>query len=360
MWFDRIGLAMALDATARRDALGVRAVDAAQAAAWDEYVGAHPHATFFHQFGWAAVLATLGHRPVLLAAWEGGGRIRGVLPICAVRDLRGRAGIYSLPSTVYGGALADDRATEAALLDAAGAIGREAGAGRLELRNRYRAALDLPALPGFLTFERTLAPTPALVASFGKGARAAVAQAERFGLEIRHDESVEAFYPLLASTYRRHGTPLYPRRFLHAIRTAFPEHSEISVIRHRGRAVAGALVLRFRDVAMPLFSAGTGEGRRLRADNWKTLRLMERARDLGAQRFDFGRSRAGNLGAIAFKRDHGCAAIALPYQVAGAAPGEGPSADPHRGLYPLLRRVWSLLPAAWNERCGAALLRRLP
>lgn len=352
---------MARDATPGSGGSGgappcVRELQEGEGPAWDDYVAAHPRATFFHRFAWRAVLGALGHRVIHLVA-ERRGAIRGVLPLGAARDLRLARGLYSLPHTVYGGPLGDDGESEAALLAAARQLARRLGARRLELRNRHPTTLDLPRHFGFVTCERPLpARASDLPASFNPGARAALAQARRAGLDIDFAAGVEEFHPLLAATYRRLGTPLFPRGFVAAIRAAFPDDSEIAVVRRAGRPVAAALTLRWRDAVMPLFSAETMSGRAVRADNFKYLRLMERAIDRGATRFDFGRSRRTNPGAIAFKRHLGGEVIELPYQVDGVAA----TADPNGYVYRQLRRLWRRLPPAAGERLGPVLLRRFP
>jgi FemAB-related protein (PEP-CTERM system-associated) len=338
-------------------AVEVRELAPGEEAAWDDYAAAHPRATFFHHHGWQDALRELSHRPVRLVAVRRG-ELRGVLPLCLARDHRGALGAWSLPHTVYGGPLADDDVAEAALGDAAHRFAVARGARRLELRNRYPSSLSLPAHPGYVTFERPLPPTPGeLLATFNKGARAAVAQAARLGLEATTTGALDDFYPLLRASYRRLGTPVYPRRFLDAIRDRFADRVTVLIVRREGRALAGLYTLRFRDVMMPLFSGELAGARRLRAGNFMYHRVMEHAIALGVRRFDFGRSRLSHPGAVAFKRHLGGEEIPLPYQ---AWPDAPTGADPNRGGWPALRSLWRRLPAAVADRLGPVLVRRFP
>ena len=282
-----------------------------------------------------------------------------MLPLCIATGLRGRPPLISLPHTVYGGPLADDGEIERALWQAALDLALTKGVRRIELRNRHPTSLELAADPSYATFEREL-PLRAedLFAGYAKGARSAVGQAERFGLETEWSDDLAAFHRLLAASYRRLGTPVYPLRFLLTIRDRFPDAVTLLFVRERGEPVAGVLSLRFRDSVMPLFSGELPRARRLRANNLKYHRLMAHAIEHGLRRFDFGRSRTSNPGAMAFKRHLGCTAIPLPYQV---WPGDSvASPDPNRGKWLVARALWRWLPATVADRLGPLVVRRFP
>jgi len=334
----------------------VRTWHDADAAAWDAFVLAHPRATFFHQAGWKGVLEeTFGHDPHYLSAWRGD-RICGVLPLFACRSLRGRRGLYSLPHTVYGGAVGEDLATEEALVAAA----RGLGLGPLELRNRYPGLLDLPRIDGFVTFEKDLPATVAGVyRTFPKKSREAINQAtKRWKLEADFAADLDTFYDLLAASYLSLGTPVFPKRMFEALLRRFPGATSTLVVRHEGRPVAGVLSTVFRSIMMPLWSGEIPDATRLKANNFKYFRLMEHAVERGLKRFDFGRSRLSNRGVVQFKCNQGFEAEPLPYQIDGAERSEG--ADPNRGLFRKVRKVWNRLPAPVARVLGPKLIRYFP
>lgn len=334
----------------------VRAWRDDHAAAWDAFVLSHPRATFFHQTGWKGVLEeTFGYEPHYLGAWRGD-RLCGVLPLFACRSLKGKKALYSLPHTVYGGAVGEDRETEEALLAAARAL----GLGPVELRNRHAGLLDLPRLDGFVTFEKALPATAAEVyKTFPKKAREAINQAtKRWKLEADFAADLDTFYDLLAASYLSLGTPVFPKRLFAALARRFPETTSILVVRHEGRPVAGVMSVTFRSLMMPLYSGEIPDATQLKANNFKYFRLMERATELGLTRFDFGRSRLSNEGVVRFKCNQGFEAEPLPYQVDGAAAAG--TADPNRGFFRKVRHVWTRLPAPVARVIGPRLIRYFP
>ncbi len=340
----------------------VRAFSDADAAAWDTYVRVQPRATFFHQTGWKRVLEeTFRYRPHYLLAERSSG-ICGVLPLFACRSVKGKVALYSLPLTVYGGVVGDDRETEEALLSAAREIGRSAGARSIELRNRYATLLDLPVREEGVTFEKELPKTVEEVrGTFPKKAREAINQAtKRHKLESDFAGDMDCFYDLLAESYRTLGTPVFPKRFFQAMAREFSDNCIVQIIRHDDRPVAAVLSMTFRETMMPLYSGEADGVKNLKAGNFKYYRLMQEAVARGLRRFDFGRTRIDNTGVIRFKTNQGFTPEPLPYQtdelVAGAAGG----ANPNSGLYRKLRKVWRRLPSRVAKTVGPKVIRYFP
>ena len=142
-----------------------RPLDDAGAAAWDAFVAAHPHGTFFHRAAWRHVIErAFGHRTHYLVA-ERDGAIVGVLPLGHVRSPLFGNTLISVPFCVYGGPLAADREAFAALTDAAAALLPGSRATALEFRflstppegwldQAWVARSDL-----YVTFRKTIAAT---------------------------------------------------------------------------------------------------------------------------------------------------------------------------------------------------------
>ena len=101
-------------------AVRVRPFAAADRAAWNAFVLAHPDGTFFHQAEWQDVLQqSFGHRTHFLLAERDGG-VCGVLPLAEVKSLLFGHALVSTPFCVYGGIVAADDDSFRALDDQGG------------------------------------------------------------------------------------------------------------------------------------------------------------------------------------------------------------------------------------------------
>src|SRR5438309_7383321 len=116
--------------------LQCRPLDAASAPAWDRFVEAMPNGTFFHRAAWADILARAFRHTPHFAYVERDGAITGVLPLAHVKTALFGNTLMSTPFCVYGGPLASDRESFAALDAHASRIMREAGADAAEYRFR--------------------------------------------------------------------------------------------------------------------------------------------------------------------------------------------------------------------------------
>ena len=117
-------------------AVAIRPLGEAATAAWDAFVNAHPDGTFFHRAGWATIIEReFGHR-TLYAYAERDGVITGVLPLAQVKTLLFGNTLISVPFCVYGGPLAADLESAAALSEYASALLERTGASAVEFRYR--------------------------------------------------------------------------------------------------------------------------------------------------------------------------------------------------------------------------------
>jgi FemAB-related protein (PEP-CTERM system-associated) len=332
------------------------------APAWDDYVRTHPRSTFFHQLGWKRVLeATFRYQPCYLLARRGTAVV-GALPLFACTSPGGRR-LVSLPHSVYGGAIADDADAEIALLDGARAYAGMTGAGAIELRNRHAPFVSLPPLAAAVTFEKQLPARAAdVIATLPRKSRAAVRQAAtKHALEVQISRDLDTFYPLLAASYHRLGTPVLPRGLFERTLREFPREAWILFVGRAGEPPAAAtLTLEFRNTLMPMWSGEAPWARELRPSNLMYLRLMELAVERGFARFDLGRTLVGNHGGIAFKRHQGFEPEPLPYQLDVLDGKPHAAIDPYRGWALRARTGWTRLPAWLVGWLGPSVVRFFP
>lgn len=346
--------------------LQVRVLTAADDAARDRYVAAHPEGTFFHLAGWRrAVVKIFGHTPHDLGVWRGG-ELAGMLPLFACkRPLRAPVWV-STAYAVYGGPLASDATGERALVDAAVAAARADGAAYLDLRTRHVLADDSGLVPQelYATFRKASPATLEEVqARMPRKARAEVRKAvERHGLVLLEGpEHLDALVRLFAHNKKTLGSPSLPRRWFQALMDEFGEQVVVHAVqRPDGELLAASMSFVFRGELDYYYLGVTDAGNReYSASNFLAATLQERCVTQGLGVFDFGRSRV-DTGPYRFKVNQGFEATPLPYRFALLKARELPSFNPSNPKTEGLRRTWTKLPNWVTDAASGVLMRWLP
>lgn len=218
---------------------------------WDAYVEAHPQASLYHLYRWRTVVETsFDHDSFYLAAKNANGEVCGVLPLIRLRSRLFGDFAISMPFFNYGGPLADNARITQQLLDEAGNIARRFQLAHLEIRATH--PLDTwPARTDKVSMIKQLPATiEQLDEDIGTKIRAQIKRARQENVEVRvgHMDLLDDFYRVFAINMRDLGTPVYGKNFFRNILSIFPEQSYIVSIRLRGKPVAAAFLLGFRDM----------------------------------------------------------------------------------------------------------------
>jgi len=331
------------------------------ASEWDANVASHRHATAYHQWGWRVVFReAFGHPSHYLIARRNG-RVTGGLPLVEFRSRLFGAFAVSLPFVNYGGVVADDDETAAALVADAVSWARARGLSHVELRHLSVKAAPWPAkrhkVAMWLTLERT---EPAAWTALDRKVRNQVRKAEKGGLatEMGGVERLDEFYRVFAHNMRDLGTPVYSRRFFASILRAFPGSARVFVVQLGRIPVAASITIRWRDtIEVPWASS-------LRAHSDKSPNMLlywtmlKAAIEEGATRFDFGRS-TPNEGTFQFKRQWGATPQPLVWEYAGLE-GRLPDQSPKNPKFRMAVSLWKHLPLALANRIGPAVVRNIP
>ena len=174
------------------------AQDKALSARWDEFVLAHPQATFFHRSGWLRIIERVfGHKGFFLYA-ERDGVIEGVLPLAEVKSRLFGHSMSSLPFAVYGGVAALNDEAVAALEAEAENIARGQGAEHLEYRNLGPTRhADWPRQDLYVTFRKEILPEEeANMLTIPRKQRAMVRKGIKNELKAEIDANVDRFFDL--------------------------------------------------------------------------------------------------------------------------------------------------------------------
>jgi len=335
--------------------LAVRRAKAEDEAAILAFLARNPGASPFHRPAWLrAVERGCGHGSTVLLAEEFGA-VTGILPLTHVCSRLFGSALVSTGFAVGGGIVATDPASVERLAAGAVALGEELGCPTVELRGG-----DVP--PGwsrsegvYAGFARQLpSHDEAILKSIPRKQRAEVRRAIGFGLEASVHREAGLHHRVYAESVRNLGTPVFPLGLFEAVLDEFGEDAEILTVSASGRAVASVLSLYSGGTVFPYWGGGTGEARRLRANELMYFELMRHAASRGCTRFDFGRSKLGT-GAFAFKKNWGFEPEPLVY----AVHGRGRDTNPLSARYRLQVALWKKLPLGLANRLGPPIARGL-
>ena len=340
--------------------VAVRPFTPDDAAQWDQLVETRPEATFCHRIGWRRILLDVfGHRPHYLVA-ERDGELCGLLPLAEMKSRLFGHALVSLPFCVYGGPVATDDDAQAALIDAADALGRSLGVSHLELRNRRSLRPGWPRQDLYVTYRKTLEPTvEANMLAIPRKQRAMVRKSIDRGLQSVVDADCDRFFDLYADNVHRHGTPALPKRYFKALRSTFGEACEVMTVTDAGGTpVSSVLSFYFRDEVLPYYAGDLPRARELAANDFKYWSLMRRACERGVRVFDYGRSKRGT-GSFDFKKNWGFTPEPLAYEFRLYTRPDVPEHNPLNPRYRHFIALWRRLPRSVANALGPAIVRNL-
>jgi FemAB-related protein (PEP-CTERM system-associated) len=340
----------------------VRPMEAADEAAWDEFVHACPQAGFFHLSGWKRVIEGSFRQkcPFLLA--ERGGSIGGVLPLVWVKSRLFGNRLVSTGWCVGGGAAAMDTEAAAALDAEALALLERLPADYLEIRD----PLTLHEDPGWVrreglyaSFEAGLAQgEEAVLKQIPRKQRAVVRKALDSSLSNRVDTDIDDFYRLYSLSMRNLGTPVFSADYFRALMREFKGQCDILTVLDGTKPLSSVMNFRFRDRVMPYYTGADPAARGLGAADLMYFQVMRRAAEQGYSCFDFGRSKVGT-GPYAFKKNWGFTPRPVVHEFRLKDGKAMPDVNPNNPKYRLLIAAWQRLPLPLANLIGPVLGRQV-
>ena len=338
----------------------VRPLDTASEAAWDRFVHTMPAGTFFHRSGWAQVIeAAFGHT-THYSFTERDGAITGVLPLVRVKTLLFGDSLISNPFCVYGGPLAVDAKSEAALIAHAEALLVRTGASALEFRQQVAQPdadgwVDGPDL--YVTFRKAIeSDHDRNMKAIPRKQRAMVRKGIQNGLTSVADRDVGALHRIYAESVRNLGTPVFSRRYFQILMDVFGDDADIVTILDGDAPIASVMNFYFRNEVLPYYGGGAAAARGRAGNDFLYWETMRRAADRGFLMFDFGRSKIGT-GSFSFKRNWGFEPAKLHYRFR-LKPGETiPDHNPLNPKYRMFIAAWKRLPLPVANVLGPFIVR---
>jgi serine/alanine adding enzyme len=342
--------------------LPVIRVEPSAPADWDSYVQAHAQASPYHLADRVEIgTRAFGFPAHFLCARSESGRLTGVLPLVEQPGIFGGRSLVSLPFFNYGGILADDARTSAALAAGAADWARSRRIGSIELRHDHPAALAWNERLDKITLLLELpASTAELSKRLGAKLRSQIKRAERVQPEVLFGgrELLDEFYPVFCSVMRDLGTPVYPRHFFDAVFAALGDSVQLVLIRVNGRAASGAILVEWRGRMEIPWAATLGEFRSAAINMRLYWEVLQYAVQRRCAQFDFGRS-TRDSGTHRFKEQWGAKPAQLYWHRWPASAVAQPAGGEH-DRFVLATRVWSKLPLPVANWLGPRISPRLP
>ena len=330
--------------------------------AWDEYVYASPHATFFHLAGWKDVVEhTLGLSSHYLMACNSS-RVLGVLPLLHVKNRVSGPYFTSLPNAIC----AENDQAAFALIKQAIELVRDSKSRYLLLRDSVQR-WEMPELvtdQSHCTLVASLGDNPdAMWQKLDRRVRQHVRKAEHSDLEVLvGPQHLEEVYPAYSKAMRDLGTPTLGLEFFQRMFSQFREHFTAVMVRSQGEVLGGAFVAQFRDTLYNTWGGMLRESFPLRSCHiwyWETLKY---GHEKGFQWIDLGRSE-WDSGTFQFKRHWLAEPKPLYHQFYLNGPSRPPALGSRRGQhlrYRVFVRAWKHLPVPMTERIGPFLRQGMP
>ena len=345
-----------------RSQVDISVAGPAMEALWDGYVLQHDCATHCHRWAWKTVIEKAFRIPTYYLIASESGSVCGVLPLAWQKSLLFGSFITALPFLNAGGPLADSVEIEQALVQRAIEIAQETGAARLQLRYRGQYRLDLPVSSHKVAAVREVSrDTEAMWKALNSNNRRKVNKATKTGMTATAEggAALDIFYEIFAENMRNLGTPVYAKIFFGEVLRAFPQHTEIIVVRLDGKPIAAAFVISFRDGMEATWMCSHWRYLSLQPNMllyWTILRI---ASERGFNWLDFGRS-TRDSGTHKFKQLWDTSDVPLPW-ASWTKDGEAPTElSPANPKFQLATRLWMKLPLPIANRIGPLIVRNLP
>ena len=266
---------------------------------WDAYVRNNPDTTFYHQTGWKNVVEkTYGHQSCYFFAGDESGRILGILPLFFINNVFFTKKIVSVPFAPYGGACADNKEVEIALINHALDITKELQVNTCEIRylsaNNYREPFHCISAHSTFLLDVTKG-IDHLWESLDRKVRNMIRKGEKNNLTFEMGSAlgdVADFYEVYTRNMKYLGTPVHSLGFFTAIFSAFPHQIFIAKVKHENQTIASLFLLQYRDTLISGWGASLVEHLNLAPNDFLYWNSIKFSADRHLSWFDFGRSLA--------------------------------------------------------------------
>jgi len=291
-------------------------------ARWDLLIETHPRASVFHSRAWLQALKrTYGYEPVAYTTSAPGEALRDGIVLCRVESWLTGKRLVSLPFSDHCDPLVDSYQDLQTLIEKLREDSQTERWQYIEIRPLASLRMVSPCPHASATYtlhQLDLRPDlQTLFRSFHKDSiQRKIKRAIREGLTYQAGTSeaiLNDFYRLLTITRRRHGAPPQPKSWFRNLIDSFGPALQICVAFSGRMPVAGMLTLRHKNTLVYKYGGSDARYNRLGSMHSLYWESIQRAKSLGLEVLDLGRSNSEQIGLITFKSRWGAALSDLTY-----------------------------------------------
>lgn len=292
-------------------------------ARWDRLVETHPRASVFHSRAWLQALKqTYGYEPIAYTTSAPSELVlRDGIVSCRVESWLTGKRLVSLPFSDHCDPLVQGHEDLQALIEKLREDSQRERWQYIEIRPLESLGPVSPCPHASATYalhQLDLRPDlEALFRGFHKDSiQRKIKRAIREGLTYQAGTSeaiLADFYRLLTITRRRHGAPPQPKSWFRNLIECFGPALQICVAFSGRTPVAGMLTLRHKKTLVYKYGGSDVRYNRLGSMHSLYWESIQRAKALGLEVLDLGRSNSDQIGLITFKSRWGAALSNLTY-----------------------------------------------
>jgi FemAB-related protein (PEP-CTERM system-associated) len=325
---------------------------------WDKFIQAHPESTCYHHRSWKnAAERGYGLSARFMLALDDNDTVHGVIPLFRVNGIV-KAHYTNGLFGAYAPILADSKEVADLLLQSAFDSTRNESLPYLILKT-----LADEAMPTMRRLDSWVIATLPIEADSTKNwasqrrqIRCCVQKARREGVTVHWGvDQFDDFYDVLGENMHSKGAPIYGRSFMQELLRSSADAANILVLRHRGRAIAGALVMFHRGTISVPFASSRPKDRPLRPSNLLIWEIIDYGSANGMRTLDFGRSLRDST-SLDFKLGWGAKTYPQPVHVLSTR-NEKLDLDPSDVKW--FVNAWKRLPRPVVDRLGPLICRQI-
>jgi len=306
---------MATSLIAEKTELTVHQMDPLGDSRWERLVQDHPNATIFHTRGWLEALhRTYGYEPLVLTTSAEGETLGNVLVLCKVSSWLTGPRWVSLPFSDHCQPLVDDPRGLVAILKylEAQVDGRHCKYVELRPLTDLDPEVEAASKPAFsdifcIHMLDLRPPVDSLFKNFHKSCvqrKLQRAQREELTIEVgQSQELLNHFYQLMIKTRRRHKIPPQPLSWFRNLLDCLGDNARVHVAFKGSTPIASIFTLTHKNTFVYKYGCSDASYHNLGGTLSLFWHAIQAAKQMGFERFDFGRSEAHDQGLVSFK-DH--------------------------------------------------------